>query len=65
MTKTVDASTLTPEEIEAAITHHCWKMGSYPYYIQDEITRYRRNPKCITVFDDGEGKLRAYTDGKG
>lgn len=57
----VDPKTLTAGQIIAAITEHCRKMGSRPYYIDDEIARWRADPDGLVVFRDGEtGKLRAY-----
>lgn len=62
----VDAKTLTDDEIIKAITHHCEKMGSRPYYIGDEIDRWKADPSCLVVWRDaGTGKLRAYCKGKG
>jgi hypothetical protein len=61
MTHKVDPKTLTDHEIKEAISYHCRRMGSMPYYYGDEIERWRADPSCLTVFRDEDGNLRAYT----
>ena len=66
MTVEVDPATLSERDIIAAITEHCRKMGSYSYYIADEIARWQANPGCIVVFRDrDDSALRAYCRGSG
>ena len=57
---TIDPTTLTDAQIRQAIIHHCIKMGSFGYYIEDEIKWWQRVPEGLRVWRDVDGKLRAY-----
>jgi len=56
----IDPKTLSEDQIHRAIIHHCNKMGSFSYYIADEIGWWRRVPEGLRVWQDVDGQLRAY-----
>lgn len=58
--ESIDVSTLTNQEIRQAIITNGNRMGSYAYYVQDEIERALRDKAGVTVYRDIDGQLRAY-----
>lgn len=60
MANDVDPKTLTRAEIQRAVIVHCNRMGSFDYYIGEEMEWYDRDPEGIRVWRDHDGALRAY-----
>ena len=56
----LDPKTLTREQINAAIVYHCRRMGSYEYYVRDEIIFAERYPHLLVVFQHEGDQPRAY-----
>ena len=58
----IDPTTLTPKQIRRAVINQGKALGSFGYYIADEIQRIERDPSRLRVYETDSGELRAYYD---
>ena len=56
----IDPKTLSPKEIREAIIENCTKLGSYGYFIADEIARAEADPAGVIAYQWAGEKVRAY-----